>query len=105
MSLEHRKSRYTTKWPLSPPATIMFGALLVALFAALLRHQAPDFLVPFRVLLTVCALIAGGLAVWWRLRSLEEDFEERIWAAILVAGGSGLILCCREAMAPDWDSL
>ncbi|MBI1915966.1 MAG: hypothetical protein HYS12_14710 [Planctomycetes bacterium] len=105
MSLEHRQSPRPTAWPLSLPATIMAGALLVALCAALLAEVAPNFLVPFRVVLLVGALGAAGLAVWWRLGSLEEEFEERIWAALLVAGGAGVVLCCREAMDEDWDSL
>jgi hypothetical protein len=104
MALEQRKPLGLTGWPLSLPATIMAGALLAGLSAILLCRW-PDSLVPFRVVLIVGALCAGGLAIWWRLASLEDEFEERIWAAVLVAVGAGLILCCRAAMDESWDSL
>src|SRR5262249_10832299 len=105
MSIDNRNYSAPTEWSLSLPATLMGVALLVALVAALLAHVAKDFLVPFRVLLLVCALITAGLAVWWRLGSLEDNFYARIWAATLVADSAVVIYSCREAMSEDWDSL
>src|SRR5215813_9575618 len=106
MSLERRKYSHTREWPLGLPGQIFGGAALAAGLALLLCYRAPTFLVPLRVVLIVGSLIAGGVAVWWRLSSEQEDrFKDRIWSAILVACGAGLIFASRYAMDEEWDSL
>src|SRR5262249_54099959 len=36
---------------------------------------------------------------------MQDEFEDRLHAAILLATGSGLVLLCREALNEEWDSL
>src|SRR5207237_1415869 len=105
MTLERVKGSRTTEWPLSPPATLAAAALLTGLLAAALGQLAPAFLVPFRVVLIVGALLAAGVAVWWRLSGPAGEFEDRVWAATVVAAASGTVLACREAMSEDWEAL
>src|SRR6516225_35762 len=102
--LNDKPSRLADWLPPTPFHLAAAGMATSALAACL--HLVPgEPVTVLRVALLVAGLLLAGGAVWWKIRTMDDSFDERCQTAIAVALAGGAVLGSWLAMDKEWDSL